>query len=270
MEAYSAFADVYDEFMDETPYELWRDRIVERINKYGISKPHRFEGDMDSAGEEEILESEKNLVLDLGCGTGTLTELLYDEGYDMIGVDNSFEMLTKAFVKKEEKGSDILYLSQDMRDLDLYSTIGTVISVCDSVNYITKPEELLGVFKSIENYLFPGGIFIFDFNTLHKYKDVIGDSTIAEDRDDCSFIWDNYFDEETEINEYDLTLFVKEEDNLYRKFTETHYQRGYTLKEIKEMLEKAGLKVLEAMDLDTEAEADEESERIMIVAKKEV
>jgi len=270
MEAYAGLADVYDEFMDETPYELWKDRIIERINRYGVSKPNRFTGDLDNAGEKEILESEKNLVLDLGCGTGTLTELLYKEGYDMIGVDNSYEMLTKAFIKKEESGSDILYLSQDMRDLDLYSTIGTVISVCDSINYITDSEELLGVFKSIENYLFPGGIFIFDFNTLHKYKDVIGDSTIAEDREECSFIWDNFFDEEQNINEYDLTLFVKQENDLYKKITETHYQRGYTLLEIKELLNKAGLKVVEVMDSDSECEPDDESERVLVVAKKEV
>ena len=268
MEAYQGLADVYDEFMDETPYELWRDRIIDRIEKYGISKPNRFTGDMDTAGEEEILESEKNLVLDLGCGTGTLTELLYEKGYDMIGVDNSYEMLTKAFLKKEESGSDILYLSQDMRDLDLYSTIGTVVSVCDSVNYITDEEELLGVFKSVENYLFPGGIFIFDFNTLHKYRDVIADSTIAEDRDDCSFIWDNFFDEETGINEYDLTIFVKQDNDLYKKITETHYQKGYTLKTMLDLLKKAGLEVLETMDSDTEDMASEESERVMVVAKK--
>lgn len=270
MEAYSGFADVYDIFMDETPYELWRDRIIDAMNTYGISKPARFSGDVSKLDEERILESERNLVLDLGCGTGTLTELLYDAGYDLIGIDNSSEMLTKAFLKKEEKGSDIIYLSQDMRQLDLYSTIGTVVSVCDSVNYITEPEELLEVFKKIENYLYPGGIFVFDFNTLHKYRDIIGDDVIAEDRDECSFIWDNYYDEDTHINEYDLTLFIKQKDGLYKKLTETHYQRGYTLDEMVSLLKDAGLKVVKTMDSDTEGEPHDESERIMVIAKKEV
>lgn len=270
MEAYSGFADVYDIFMDETPYEVWRDRVIDRIAKYGISKPVRFEGDVESVSEEEVLESEKNLVLDLGCGTGTLTQMLYDAGFDMIGIDNSTEMLTKAFEKKEETGSEILYLCQDMREMDLYSTIGTVVSVCDSINYILESDELLDVFKSINNYLFPGGVFMFDFNTLHKYRDVIGDSTIAEDRDECSFIWDNYFDEDTSINEYDLTLFIKQKDDLYSKVTETHYQKGYTFEEIKELLEKAGLSIVEAMDADSEESVNENTERIFVVAKKEV
>ena len=102
--------------------------------------------------------------------------------------------------KKMESGSEILYLLQDMRELELYSTVGTVISVCDSVNYILEEKELLEVFSRVNNYLYPGGIFIFDFNTDYKYREVIGDTTIAENRDDCSFIWENFYDSEEELN----------------------------------------------------------------------
>ena len=166
MDAYGDFAYVYDEFMDATPYGEWCTLLVELIEKYGVSKPNR--------GAEDVLESERNLVLDLGCGTGTLTELLYEQGYDMIGVDNAPAMLEIAMEKRAESGSSILYLLQDMRELELYSTVGTVVSVCDSVNYILEENELLDVFKLVNNYLYPGGLFIFDFNTDYKYREIIG------------------------------------------------------------------------------------------------
>ena len=260
MESYQDFAYVYDEFMDETPYEEWCERIDALIKKYGISKTGRE--------SKSALESEKNLVVDLGCGTGTLTEMLYKKGYDMIGVDLSQSMLAVAMEKKSVSGSDILYLMQDMRELELYSTVGSVVSVCDSINYILEEEELLEVFLRVNNYLYPGGIFIFDFNTDYKYREIIGDAVIAENRENCSFIWENYFDEETSVNEYDVTIFVKEEEDLFRKFTETHFQKGYTAKKIKELLEKAGLEVVCMKDSDTENEIGDTSERIYVVAKE--
>jgi SAM-dependent methyltransferase len=261
MEAYTDFAEVYDTFMDETPYEAWAERIAGLIEKYGISKPLKGKA-------EDALSSERNLVLDMGCGTGTLTELLSGMGYDMIGIDSSEEMLRIAVEKKEKSNSPILYLCQDMRDLDLYSTVGTVISVCDSVNYLLEEEEIEEVFALVENYLYPGGIFLFDFNTVYKYAEVIGDATIAENREECSFIWENYYHDTEHINEYDLTVFVKEKEGLFRRFEETHYQRGYTLEEMEGFLRKAGFQILCTMDGDTGEAVRKESERIDIVAKK--
>ena len=283
MEAYTDFASVYDTFMDETPYEEWAEFLHKLIKEHGISEPIRKRNDADKKSEdiqesretaaetsEEVLASEKNLVVDLGCGTGTLTELLYRKGYDMIGVDFSQEMLNIALDKKEKSGSEILYLCQDMRELDLYSTVGTVISACDSVNYLLDEKEVIETFRLVNNYLYPGGLFVFDFNTTYKYECVIGDTTIAENREECSFIWDNFYHEEEGINEYDLTIFVKEgKDELFRKFTETHYQRGYTLEEMKSFVEKAGLKFVKAIDADTHKVPAENSERIYIVAKEQ-
>ena len=159
MEAYTDFAGVYDTFMDDTPYQEWADFLAKLIEKYGISKPVRDK-------EQGILDSERNLVLDLGCGTGTLTELLYQKGYDMIGVDLSQEMLNIALEKKEKSGSEILYLCQDMRELDLFSTVGTVISACDCVNYLLEDDEVTETFELVDNYLYPGGLFLFDFHTV--------------------------------------------------------------------------------------------------------
>lgn len=263
MEAYTDFARVYDVFMDEVPYGEWADFLAELIEKYGVSRPQA-----GKRQEETPLDSEKNLVLDLGCGTGTLTELLYRKGYDMIGVDNSEEMLGIALEKKEESGSDILYLCQDMREMDLYSTVGTVVCVCDCVNYLLEDDEVKETFALVNNYLYPGGLFIFDFNTVYKYGQVIGDAVIAENRDDCSFIWENYYHDEEKINEYDLTLFVREEGERFRRFTETHFQRGYTLEEMKRFVEKAGMEPVLFLDADTHKAPSRESERIYVVARE--
>ena len=279
MEAYTDFASVYDTFMDETPYEEWAEFLHSLIKEYGISKPLEHaeqartktrETENSEESSEAALDSEKNLVLDLGCGTGTLTELMYRKGYDMIGVDFSQEMLNIALDKKEKSGSNILYLCQDMRELYLYSTIGTVISACDSVNYLLEEDEVIETFRLINNYLYPGGVFIFDFNTVYKYEQVIGDTTIAENREDCSFIWDNFYHEDEHINEYDLTIFVKEgKEELFRKFEETHYQRGYTLEEMKSFVAAAGLEFIKAIDADTHKAPKADSERIYIIAREQ-
>ena len=256
MEAYTSFAAVYDTFMDNVPYEEWAVYLQELLREYQI---------------------EDGLVLDLGCGTGTMTELLADYGYDMIGVDNSEEMLEIAFEKRMQSGHDgILYLLQDMRDFELYGTVKAVVSICDSMNYITEEEELEQVFRLVNNYLDPGGIFIFDFNTEYKYRELLGDRTIAEEREECSFIWDNYYYEEEGINEYELTLFIKDEElsqesgqTICRKFQETHYQRGYDLEKMRALLEHAGMEFLAAYDAFTRNEPGEHSERIYVIAREQ-
>lgn len=277
-EAYSDFAAVYDELMDNIPYAEWCETLIQFIDKYGISKPVRGEnalpqdeasGTAERGHMDELLASERNLVLDLGCGTGTLTELLSRRGYDMIGVDNSQDMLRIAIEKREKSESPILYLCQDMRELDLYSTVGTVISICDSINYLLKEEEVVQVFKLVNNYLYPGGIFIFDFNTVYKYEQVIGDATIAENREDCSFIWENFYDPQEKINEYDLTIFVREQGReSFRRFFEAHYQKGYTLAQMQGFLAQAGLEMILALDGETHKAPSDTSERIYIVARE--
>lgn len=284
MEAYTDFAEVYDELMDDTPYEEWCAFLMEIFRRYGVDDVSKrqenartdrsvtnknFENPSDADGEsaEENLRQERNTILDLGCGTGTLTELLARRGYDMIGVDNAEEMLRIAMEKRERSGLDILYLLQDMRELELYGTVGTVVSVCDSLNYLLDEEDIVRTFERVNNYLYPQGIFIFDFNTVYKYAVVIGDATIAENREDCSFIWENYYHEEQEINEYDLTVFVAE-GTLFRRFQEVHFQRGYRLEQIKALLARAGLEFLEALDADTHGRVTKESERIYVVARK--
>lgn len=248
MEAYTSFAEVYDTFMDNVPYEEWAEYLAELLQEYDI---------------------EDGLVLDLGCGTGSLTEILATKGYDMIGADGSAEMLEIAMEKKAQSGHDILYLLQDMREFELYGTVRAVVSVCDCVNYITDEKELEQVFRLVNNYLDPEGIFIFDFNTEYKYKEILGEQTIAEDREDCSFIWDNYYYEDESMNEYELTLFIKEQDsNLYRKYQEMHYQKAYTLDAMRDLVEWSGLEFVTAYDAYTRKAPTETSERICVVARE--
>ncbi|WP_408070346.1 class I SAM-dependent DNA methyltransferase [Butyrivibrio sp. JL13D10] len=290
MEAYTDFAKVYDEFMDETPYHDWAAYIARLISGYGISVPYRKKteeaveenNEQDDQQDDPLLQ-ERNLVVELGCGTGSFTEEMAKLGYDMIGIDNSGDMLGIARNKMEQAGLDIMYLEQDMCELDLFCTAGTIVSVCDSINYLIEDEQIRKAFTKVNNYLYPGGLFLFDFNTLHKYRDVIGDVTIAENRDDCSFIWENFFDVDTNINEYDLTLFVKKEagktsgkkdkivessEELFERSIETHLQRGYTLDEMKAFIEQAGMIFITAIDADTHEEPNDNSERIYVLARE--
>lgn len=273
MEAYTDFAQVYDELMDDTPYEEWCEFLMELFRKYGVDDISKKKGKKEGKTDGN-LSQERNSVLDLGCGTGTLTELLAKKGYDMIGVDNAQEMLQIAMEKRERSGLDILYLLQDMRELELYGTVGTVVSVCDSLNYLLEEDDILQTFRLVNNYLYPQGIFIFDFNTVYKYAVVIGDATIAENREDCSFIWENYYHGEQEINEYDLTIFVNgeketgKEEEWFRRFREVHYQRGYRLEQMRELVVRAGLDFVEALDADTHGKVTDKSERIYVVARK--
>ena len=246
MESYGRFAGVYDVFMDNVNYRVWADYIIETLAQDGIRD---------------------GLVLELGCGTGTVTEMLADAGYDMIGIDNSEEMLAEAMEKRAESGHDILYLLQDMQDFELYGTVRAVISVCDSMNYLTDEEDLEYLFALVNNYLDPSGIFIFDMNTEYKYTHLLADGTFAENREESSFIWENFYDEEERINEYDLTLFIKEGE-LFRKFEETHYQRCYSLDEVKEAAKEAGMDFVAAYDAFTRESVKDDSERIYLVFRE--
>ncbi|HJD26687.1 MAG TPA: class I SAM-dependent methyltransferase [Candidatus Blautia intestinipullorum] len=247
MESYGRFAQVYDLFMDNVDYAGWADHLEKRLKTAGI---------------------ENGLVLELGCGTGTMTGLLAQKGYDMIGVDNSEEMLAEAMEKKVESGLDILYLMQDMQEFELYGTVRAAVSVCDSLNYITDPEELKQVFCLVNNYLDPGGLFLFDINTVHKYRDVLGDTTIAEDREEASFIWENSYDPESRINTYELAVFLPREDGLYEKCEELHCQRGYEKAEIEKLLKEAGMEIEGVYEAYTDKPASKDSERLLFIAKE--
>ncbi len=246
--AYSALFRGYDKLNSETDYEAWADFISACFDRFG---------------------KDVSSVLDLGCGTGAMTFPLRQRGYDMTAVDISPEMLSVARETAEEKEiSDILWLCQDMREFELYGTVRAVYSACDSINYILEEDELVEVFRLVNNYLDPRGLFIFDINTEYKYKELMAEETFAENRSQGSFIWDNYYDEEEEINEYDLTLYIRDEDDKYLRFAEMHYQRCYSLEKIKELLAAAGMEFVAAYDGYSDKPVACDSERITIIARE--
>lgn len=247
-ESYGEFARVYDLFMDNVDYDRWAEYLI-RVLK-----------------EDQI---DEGLVLELGCGTGTMTELLATAGYDMIGVDNSEEMLAEAMEKRVESGHNILYLLQDMQEFELYGTVRAIVSVCDCMNYLTDIEDLKQVFKLANNYLDPKGIFVFDMNTEYKYRELLGTRTIAENREESSFIWENDYDSETKLNVYELALFLLREDGLYEKAEEVHTQRAYTLEEIKDCIEASGMTLEAVYDAYTFEPARDDSERLTFIVREQ-
>lgn len=249
-DVYHSFAQVYDMFMDNIPYDEWSDYLIGLLKEYGCKE---------------------GLVLDLGCGTGNITKRLQKAGYDMIGIDNSMDMLSIAMEKssaQEDESTQILYLLQDMREFELYGTVAGVVSICDSLNYILEMDELIQVFKLVNNYLDPKGIFIFDCNTIYKFEEIIGEQTIAENRPESSFIWENEYQEDSHINIYDLTLYIQEDDGRYSRYEETHYERAYTVEEIQYALAQAGLEYITAYDAFTHEAPKPESERLYIIARE--
>ena len=219
---YKEFAILYDEFIN-VPYDRWANFISKEIRG-------------------------SKLVLDLCCGTGTLTGILKKIGYDMIGIDGSLEMLTIA----KDKNPDILFLHQDIRDFELYGTVDAVICTCDALNYILEEEELLGVFKLVKNYLNPNGTFIFDVKTEETFKNLM-ERTFYESELGLLTCELNY-DDKTKINEYLLNIFIKIKGSTYEKSFEIHKQRAFN--NIDEIVEKAGFTIMKKRENYSENDID--------------
>lgn len=242
MDHYVDFAYIYDALMmEDVDYKTIAD-YVESVFKKLSKKP--------------------GLVLDLACGTGTLTGLLAERGYDMIGVDLSTDMLNVATAKHPE----ILYLCQDMREFELYGTVDAIVCMTDSLNYITQPDDLIKVFRLAKNYLNPGAPFIFDMNSFYKLSHTIGNQTFTYDSDDLFYVWENQWNDEANLCDFFLTFFVREKGDLYRRFDETHTQRAYEQKEVEACLNAAGFSNLMVFDGYSSRASKKDSQRLVYVA----
>ncbi len=226
-EGYEAIAGVYDRLNADIDYKAWADFIEKCFEKYLKEKP--------------------TLVLDLACGTGRMTRELACRGYDMIGVDGSENMLSEAMYSYEREG--ILYLLQDMREFELYGTVGAVVCCLDSINYLTSREDLEACFRAVHNYLDPDGLFVFDINTPYKFENVYGDNAyILEDEDSdgravfCG--WQNSFDRESGICDFYLTVFEEDGDGAYIRSDEHQTEKCHNTEEIKGALQRAGMELL--------------------------
>lgn len=244
--SYNSFAYVYDQFMDNIPYEEWCEYIVMLFHQYNITS-----GDL----------------VELGCGTATLSILMEKHGYTLTGIDNSPDMLSIAS-DKLPTNSKINLLLQDMSDLFLEKCYDGFYCVCDSLNYLLYEEEIRDTFIGIKKHLKANGLLIFDLKTIHFYQNILGDQVFCDHQEDCSYTWENNFFEEDNVNQYDLTLFVKHKDSgLFEKFNEVHHQKAYHLEEIIDLLSQAGLEYVTSYDAFTTQPARKDSERIYIIAK---
>lgn len=211
-EGYNALAAVYDHLNRDVDYEAWADFLEACFAKMLPAKPE--------------------LVLDLACGTGRMTRVLAQRGYDMIGVDGSGEMLAEAYAQGTENGEkSILYLCQDMRNLELYGTVGAVVCCLDSINYLLREEDIRKVFSLVHNYLDPGGLFLFDVNTPYKFQTIYGNQAyLLEEETDGRAIWcgwQNEYDEATGLCDFYLTLFRETENGMYLREEEHQQERRY-------------------------------------------
>lgn len=241
MDAYSKFSEVYDSLMDDVPYEKIADIIDSKIKNNNVKN---------------------KIILDLACGTGTLTKILAEKGYEMIGADISYDMLQKA----QEKNPDVLFLNQSMDDFELYGTVGAIVCCLDSVNYLLDNESLNKMLNLCNNYLEPDGLLIFDVNSEYKFKNVLAQNIYTYDNDEIFYVWENNFCEEEKLCDFYLTFFLKEND-VYTRFDEVHTERMYTDNEIVKVLTDNGFKILEKLDDFTDTPAKNDSERVMYVCK---
>ena len=247
MEADSGFASVYDLFMEDVDYDSWIEYIKNIWKRHGL-KP--------------------NLIADLGCGTGTVSVKLAKEGFDVIGIDSSVEMLDIAAEKAEKAGCDVLFLNQEIPEFELYGTVDSILCLMDTMNYITDEDDFLSALKWANNYLENDGLFIFDVNTEYKFKNILADNTFAEAKENAAYIWENTYDENERINEYFVTFFVKNETGAYDRTEECHYERAYSVEEIKKYMELSGLVLLDIFDAYTFDPPKETSSRLFFVAGK--
>lgn len=261
-EGYSVIAGVYDRLNAEIDYSAWADFIEKCFDKYLPSRPE--------------------LVLDLACGTGSMTREMALRGYDMIGVDGSPEMLSiaseRAYIASEAFSEDetderlpILYLLQDMRSFELYGTVGAVLCCLDSINYLTESRDVKKCFSLVHNYLDPNGLFIFDVNSPFKFENIYGDNAyVLEDEDESGAVfctWQNHFDPKSGICDFYLNLFSEDEDGRYIRQEEEQRERMYTPSELETMLSETGFEPIGVFgDLDLGAPKSD-SERLYILAR---
>lgn len=245
-EVYNNFAQIYDTLMDDVDYKKWFNYIQKILNDKNLS-PQK--------------------VLEMACGTGSFTEFLCQEGYNITCFDLSQEMLSVAY-DKLRRYRNCKILKQNMIDFKLKKKYELILCLCDSINYITSSGDLKKVFKNVYDHLEDGGLFIFDINSSYKLSNLIGENTFVEDREEIFYVWENWFDSEEELCEFYLTFFVKENEK-YIRFNERHVQKAYEIDEITDILRSVSFKSIDIYEGFTLEKPINESERINFVVKKD-
>lgn len=255
--AYETLAFIYDKLMDDIDYEQWAAYLHEQLQKH------------DCPG---------NRLLDLGCGTGNITIPLAQKGYDITAIDLSAEMLAQAKAKTDTlrnagKSLSIDWQAQDMTALELYDDdnfllYDGVIATFDAFNYILEPEALQFLLQDLADYMNDDGILIFDIQTPYKLRKYLGNNIYTLHREDVEYMWENQFDTEEQICQMDITFFLRQENGLYQKVTESHTERVYEPDLLQLWLNLSGFDVLGIYQELSELPLEEESHRAVFVAKR--
>ena len=247
MSGYSKFAWFYDRLTENVDYDLIGNRIDKLVSRFG---------------------GRKNILLEIGCGTGTLCEKMSGLGYDVIGVDSSQEMLSEALDKKYESGSEIQYLCQDMTELDMYGTIDVTVSVLDSINHLADVESIRKTFERVSLFAFPDGLFIFDMNTVYKHRQILGNNSYIYDLDSLFCSWQNEYSSQDDSVEMFLDFFEEQEDGRYERFQESFKEIAIEEAEIDRLLNETGFEILAKYDDYSDRPVNDKTQRIVYVTKK--
>lgn len=244
---YNRFAHLYDELMNDVPYDKWLQFVNDVFKKYEINQP---------------------TILDIGCGTGTLPILLAKQNYKISGVDLSEEMLSVAMAKAEQERVQIPFYQQNMMELEGFDQLDCITIFCDSLNYLESEDQVLRTFEKVHESLKDNGIFLFDIHSPYKIEEIFGEETFFIDDAELSLVWSCTQGEQPLSVEHDLVFFMKEEKrDSYERFEEYHHQRTYAIDTYQALLNQAGFNVKE-MIADFDQAVEDTSERIFFIATK--
>lgn len=244
---YGNFAYIYDQLMQDIPYDEWI-KYINQILEIHKLKPIR--------------------VLDLGCGTCNVSLPLAQQGMEVTAIDLSSDMLTVASEKAHEKKVSIQLVQQDIRELEVLGKYDLVLSMCDSLNYLASLEELEEVFSRVYKVLNTKGLFIFDLNTFYKISEVFGDEIYFLNEEDISYIWENSYDSQNERVTMEISFFVKRPDGNYVRFVETHKEKGFHMEDVVTILNKTGFKNVDYYNELTFDKPSKTTERIYYIVEK--
>ena len=244
--SYDDFSRFYDLLTDNVEYEKRADYFCRLLSLCGIKK---------------------GILIDLGCGTGSLSVKMAERGFDVIGVDSSIGMLNMAQQKMFESGKHILFLNQNMQEIDLYGTVDCAVCVLDCINHLSGEADVRRTFEKVSLFMNKGGAFAFDVNTVYKHKSVLADNAFVYEFDDLFCVWQNNYN--SSDNSVDISLdFFEEEDGVYYRSCENFAEQAYELSDISSWLEEAGFEVVGIYDDLTTDNVKPESERAVFLAKK--
>ena len=248
MASYGDFAYYYDMLTENVDYDKRCEYICGLLAENHISE---------------------GILLDLACGTGTMSLMFADKGYDVVGVDGSEEMLTQAQEKKMESGADVIFLCQRMEELDLFGTINAAVSTLDSINHVTDEDTVKEIFRRVSLFMEDKGIFLFDVNTPYKHREILGDNTFIYDLDEVYCVWQNSTDENL-VTTISLDLFEKDEEDeeTYYRYSEEFSERAYDLDDIRKWLEDCRFEVVAVYEEMTKESVKADTQRAVFLARK--